>query len=91
MRIFEERPSLRAFTLVGWMRDERGGMVVILRNGGQRYLFKGGRLTEGAYESTKSVSGITGSIQGEDLVLKDRDQGTYAISMVPPGQRGFLP
>jgi len=80
--LVEERPVLRAFQLVGWFRDSEG-VIAVLRNSGQRYIYRRGHLLQGSLSSKSYVKGIHGAIRGNQLVLEDADQGTVTLSMVP--------
>jgi len=90
LRVLEERPPLRAFEILGWMKDDQGTLVV-LRNSGQRYIYRRGKLLVGSLNSTHYLKGIRGEIKGERLVLTDMDQGNFALSMAPraEGDRNF--
>ncbi len=81
-RILDERPPLLGFHLIGWVRDNKG-LIVVLRNGGQRYVFRHGRILYGGLGSPDSVPGMTGLIQGEHLILRDGTHGMVTLSMNP--------
>lgn len=85
-RIMEERPMVRAFQIIGWLRDY-GGLVVILRNDGQRYVFRHGRLRYGSATSQDFVEGITGTVRGDFLILTDVRQGSVSLSLKPKEDR----
>ncbi len=81
MHVLEDRPNLRAFMIIGWITDERGRMIVELSNGTQRYLFREGKITEGPYSHINILGGISGIVQGNQLVLKDKSQGIFALNL----------
>lgn len=87
-RVMEERPDLPAFRMIGWARDGKG-LIVVLRNEGQRYIFRGGRVLYGGLGNKEGVPGLTGVVQGERLILRDEHQRVVSLSLRPrPGRNG---
>ena len=81
-RIQEDRPALMGFHLIGWVSD-RKGLIVVLRNNGQRFIYRGGRILYGSLGSQDAVPGLSGIVQGEQLILRDGTQGFISLSMKP--------
>lgn len=81
-KLLEERPPIRGYQLVGWVRDSEG-LLVVLRNDGQRYVYRGGRLRYGSAASTNYVAGLTVTIRGDHIVFSDPSQGTSSLSLKP--------
>lgn len=82
-RIIEERPILQAFQLVGWVRD-RAGYIVVLRNQGQRYIFRHGHIRYKSLNNPDTVKGVSGAVRGDRLILSDPQQGVLSLSMIKP-------
>jgi hypothetical protein len=80
--IVEDRPFLNGFRVLGWMRD-KSQIIVVLRNGPERYFYSRGQIRVGSVLSTNVVQGIVASIQGEKLILKERDQGAVVLDLIP--------
>lgn len=80
------RPALRAFRIVGWFEDDRG-VLVVLRNDGQRYFYSHGHLTPGRISSTNIVPGIQGSVKGRMLTLTDLNQGSVKLNLMSSLER----
>jgi hypothetical protein len=64
-----ETIPLQSFQVVGWMDDGRT-FNVMLRNGGQRFIFRKGRLYYGGLGSTQDVEGFSGRLNGKKLTLQ---------------------
>jgi hypothetical protein len=65
-----DSPRLSQFEVVGWMQDDQGYMVV-LNNGGERFLFRHGKLRGGYNPKATPVQGISGAIHDQELTLND--------------------
>jgi hypothetical protein len=81
-KILEDRPPLGGFQLIGWIDDENG-VVVVLRNSGQRYMFHRGRILYNSLGSQDYVQGFTGTVRGKKLIISDPKEGTVSLSMSP--------
>lgn len=86
VRPLEDRPMLRAFKVIGWVRDDEG-LLVVLRNDGQRYIYRGGRLRIGSAASENYVSGVTLRVHGERLEIDDPQQGHVSLKLNPQEDR----
>lgn len=63
-------PTLQQFEVVGWVKDT-DGYTVVLNNQGARFVYKNGSLRHGYSNRADKVKGISGLIQGKDLILRD--------------------
>jgi len=85
-RILDERPPIGGFQLIGWIEDSRG-VVIVLRNSGQRYIYHQGKLLYGSMASKDYLQGFSGAIKSKHLIITDKKQGTVSLSMVPDRDR----
>lgn len=86
MRIMDERPPLGGFQLIGWI-DDSSGVVIVLRNSGQRYIYHQGKLLYGSLASKDYLQGFSGTIRNKRLIITDTKQGTVSLSMMPDRDR----
>jgi len=84
-RRLEDTYSIRAFQVVGWVKDHAGYMVV-LNNQGNRFLYRNGRVREGYKGTGRQLPGISGSIQNMRLTLVDI-QGKVSLPMIKEDTR----
>jgi len=90
-RILDERPPIGGFQLIGWI-DDSSGIVIVLRNSGQRYIYHQGKLLYGSLSSKDYLQGFSGTIRNKRLFITDQKQGTVSLSMMPDRdrlERGF--
>lgn len=80
-RYMDERPTLGAFEVIGWVRDSQG-FIIYLKNQGHRYIFRHGKLLYNSLASKDFVPGINGIVEGQKLVLSDQMQGRISLNMI---------
>jgi hypothetical protein len=78
-RIISNTPTLGSFEMIGWMRDN-DGMMVVLNNQGERYVYRHGRVHPGTPRA-KPLSGIVGTIEHQRLILRDPLQGQRILNL----------
>ena len=85
-RLLDEPPPLLAFYVVGWVRDEKG-YIIVLRNNGQRFVFRGGRVLYGGLGNKDSVPNLSGEVLGGRLILREGTQRFVTLKMIPTHDR----
>jgi hypothetical protein len=79
-RIMDDQPLLQAYKVIGWLQDGRGYLVV-LRNQGQRYIYRGGKIHFGSVSNEDFVDGVSGIVRGSRLILSDNKQTVVSLPM----------
>ena len=77
-----ETPSLGQFEIVGWMKDEYDGYVIVLKNEDRRFVYHHGRLHGGYNPRGQVIAGVSGSIENQRLILKDFRKGTVTLPIM---------
>lgn len=77
-----ETPSLGEFEIVGWMKDEHDGYVIVLKNEDRRFIYQHGTLRGGYDPRGRIIEGVSGSIENQRLILKDFRKGTVTLPII---------